>query len=292
MNTEVKRFSGILLVLLLVTIISIVSYQFIGEPDDNNDVVTSVRVMTYNIHLTYDFGAQGNINLVELKELIEENDPDIIGLQESEGNRLVSSNQNAVMWLAHKLKMHYYYGAPTSEGIWGVALLSRWKIQDPVVEYLPSEDALQRIAVVANIAVPDPFGTVNVIVTHLDFQDNVTQMAQVSRILDLTVPMDRAIIMGDFNTVIAQDKGKSVTEDPSYQLLNTVFTDAWVVSGGTLDEVTSYYFDETDDYNVTNSRIDYIFLVGGLSVEPGSHLVLGSKSISDHRAIQVEIKAE
>ncbi|MHA2091436.1 MAG: endonuclease/exonuclease/phosphatase family protein, partial [Candidatus Kariarchaeaceae archaeon] len=248
MNTEVKRFSGILLVLLLVTIISIVSYQFIGEPDDNNDVVTSVRVMTYNIHLTYDFGAQGNINLVELKELIEENDPDIIGLQESEGNRLVSSNQNAVMWLAHKLKMHYYYGAPTSEGIWGVALLSRWKIQDPVVEYLPSEDALQRIAVVANIAVPDPFGTVNVIVTHLDFQDNVTQMAQVSRILDLTVPMDRAIIMGDFNTVIAQDKGKSVTEDPSYQLLNTVFTDAWVVSGGTLDEVTSYYFDETDDY--------------------------------------------
>ncbi len=291
MNKESKIFTGILLGLLLITILSISLFQLTGKPDPDDSPVDSIKVMTYNIHLAYDFGTQGQYNLVELKELIEDNDPDIIGLQESEGNRAVSSNQNAIMWLAHQLEMYYYYGPPTSDGVWGVSLLSRWKIESPKVENLPSKDSLQRVAVLAEIRVPAPFGPIDIVVTHLDFQKKEVQLAQIEKIIDLTSAMDRAIIMGDFNTVIAQDEdGVALAEDLAFQLLNNSFDDAWYLSGGAFDEMTSYYFDETDDYDVDNSRIDYIWLKGNnLFPVLNSHKVLGTKSISDHRAIFVEI---
>ena len=78
-------------------------------------------------------------------------------------------------------------------------------------------------------------------------------------------------------------------QDPSYRLLNDTFDDAWVSSGGSFSELSSYYFDESDIYDISNSRIDYVWLYGTLFVVPNSHLALGSKSISDHRGISVEI---
>ncbi|MHA2252955.1 MAG: endonuclease/exonuclease/phosphatase family protein [Candidatus Kariarchaeaceae archaeon] len=297
MNKETKIYGGLLLGLLLITVISTLSYDLLGQPDDPEDSVTSVRIMTYNIHLTYDYGAGGQYNLQKLKDLIEDNNADIIGLQESEGNRLISSNQNAIMWLAHQLGMYYYYGAPTSDGIWGVSLLSRWEIEDPSIEKLSSEDALQRIAVVAKIKVPQPFGTLDVIVTHLDFQEKETQIKQTEEVIALTSSMDRIVIMGDFNTVIGQYKeDKTLEEDDTYQLLNDTFVDAWVVAGGPFDENTSFYFEEAfepedDEFELSNTRIDYIWLKGSLSPlnNDESPLVLGDKDTSDHRAILIEI---
>lgn len=290
MKSDNKVYSGILILALLITMFSIVGYQYFGEPNNNDEVVTSIKVMTYNIHLGYDYGARGNINLEKIVELIEDSEVDIIGFQESDMNRLITSNQNGIMWLAHKLKMHYYYGAPTSEGIWGVSLLSRWEIVDPTYYKLPSDETLQRIVVAVKINVPQPFGSVDVLVTHLDFESSNIQLKQIQRIIDIATIKPRAIIMGDFNTVIAQDQeGKTLDQDPSYRLLNETFDDAWVLSGGSFSELSSFYFDESDIYDVSNSRIDYIWLHGTLSVVPNSHLAKGSKSISDHRAIIVEI---
>ncbi|MFV2016182.1 MAG: endonuclease/exonuclease/phosphatase family protein, partial [Candidatus Heimdallarchaeota archaeon] len=277
MKLDTKVYSVILIIVLLITIFSILGYQYYGEPDNNDGPVSSIRVMSYNIHLGYDYGARGNINLEKIAELIKENRIDIIGFQESDTNRLASSNQNGMMWLAHKLKMYYYYGAPTSEGIWGVSLLSRWEIEDPAYYKLPSDGALQRIAVVVKINVPQPFSSVDVLVTHLDFKSSEIQLKQIQKIIDIATEKPRAIIMGDFNTVIAQDQeGKTLDQDPSYKLLNDTFDDAWVLSGGSFSELSSYYFDESDIYDISNSRIDYVWLYGTLSVVPNSHLALGS----------------
>ncbi|OLS27998.1 MAG: hypothetical protein HeimC2_09010 [Candidatus Heimdallarchaeota archaeon LC_2] len=290
MKVDHKVYSIILIISLLITVFSILGYQYLGEPNNKDEPVNSIKVMTYNIHLSYDYGAGGNINLEKIAELIEDNEVDIIGFQESDTNRLISSNQNSIMWLSHKLKMYYYYGAPTSEGIWGVSLLSRWEIEDPTYHKLPSDETLQRITLVCKINIPEPFGSIDVLVTHLDFESSEIQLKQIEKIIDIVGERPRSIILGDFNTVIAQDQeGKTLDQDPSYKLLNDTFEDAWVSSGGSFSELTSYYFDESDVYDVSNTRIDYIWLHGTLSVVPNSHLVLGSKSISDHRAIIVEI---
>jgi len=281
-----KQQSTILLIIILT--IGLAFYQ--SYRPSHTESVDTIKVMTYNVHLFTDMGSSGQNNLVEIAQLIKDAGADIIGLQESEGSRMASSNQYGVKWLADELNMYYYFGPSTHLGVWGVSLLSRWEILNPRVELLPSEGTLQRVAIVAEIDIPSPFGKISVIVTHLSFDLQEVQLAQAEKIVELAKNNDKTIAMGDFNTVIAQLDGKSINDDPTFVLLNNSLVDSWVESGGAADENTSFHFSEAEP-DINNTRIDYIWYLGDFTVIIGNHQVLGDESVSDHRAILVEFTA-
>lgn len=251
----------------------------------------SIKVMTYNIHLLYSNTpeTQGNYILNELRDLIEESEAGIIGLQESDTSRVVAGNQHGVKWLANQLDMYYYFGADTQDESWGVSLLSKWEITGAQAISLPSENALQRVAVVATVNIPEPFGPVDVLVTHLTYQSVEDQADQIAKIIDLSDEFDnRFMVMGDFNLVLNQEAGSTLETDPSFLVLNNTYTDGWIAAGGAFDEFTSYYF--ADEVELANSRIDYIWLSDGWDVVENSAQILGDESLSDHRAVLIEIK--
>lgn len=280
---KISIFMRFILVISLLSLISVGSYELLGKVDEK-DNVSSINVMTYNVHLFYDEGVRGNINLENIKTLIENSGADIIALQESDGNRMATMNQNGLKWLANSLNMDYHYGANTKDGIWGVSILSRWEITKIEVAYLPSAEALQRIAVIATITVPS-IGEVNVLATHLTYQSAADQLSQIKEIIKLTSGKN-FIIMGDFNTVIAQEAGDTLLEDEGFQLLNDTFADGWVLAGGTDDVTTSYPF---ADQGIENSRIDYIWLLGDWIAVEDTAKIFGEKTDSDHRAIMIEV---
>ncbi|MHA2503388.1 MAG: endonuclease/exonuclease/phosphatase family protein, partial [Candidatus Kariarchaeaceae archaeon] len=152
---------------------------------------------------------------------------------------------------------------------------------------LPSEEALNRVAIVVTLDLGDQL--ITVINTHLTFQSPSDQLGQVDSIIaitdDLTTPY---IVMGDFNTVLAQseESPRDITEDPSYIALTEAYRDGYVEAGGAADETTSYFFESE---GLANARIDYIWLSSEWTVGASSAQVLGDESISDHRAIAIVV---
>ncbi|MCY3410431.1 MAG: endonuclease/exonuclease/phosphatase family protein [Candidatus Heimdallarchaeota archaeon] len=272
-----------LMVLSLISISSILIYDLAGSIDDPVDV-NSIRVLNYNIHLYYDEGTRGHDNLVQVRDILRDSGADIIALQESDGNRMTSMNQHGVKWLANSLKMQYVYGSDTKDDVWGVSILSKWEILSHEVVFLPSEDALQRIAVIATIDVPG-IGNTNILATHLTFQSESDQLAQINKILELTTTGEY-ILCGDFNTIIAQEKGLDLTDDEGFNLLNSTYKDGWVLAGGDPSAFTSYYFKDLVD----NARIDYIWLTDGWNAISNTAVIYGDETVSDHRGISIDVE--
>ena len=93
-----------------------------------NGGTETITVMTYNIHQGY--GMDGLLDPWEILNSIREVNPDILVLQESETNRLTSMNVDILNWLAYKLEMYVYSGPSTGEQIYGLALLSKYEINE------------------------------------------------------------------------------------------------------------------------------------------------------------------
>jgi endonuclease/exonuclease/phosphatase family metal-dependent hydrolase len=245
--------------------------------------------MSYNTHLFFTEGTRGENNLVEVRDLISDSGASIIGLQESEGNRMVSSNQQGVKWLANELGMHYYNGPDSKDDVWGVSLLSEYPILSQKTVLLPSENALNRVVIVGKLDLPQNYADITVLVTHLSFQSPNDQLNQIESIIDITNDINGPfILMGDFNLVLAQQLDNlPLEQDPSFITLNGTYRDGWIEAGGSFDESTSYPF--LDDPTVDNSRIDYIWLSPEWTVVTSSAQIHGNRDVSDHRAIEIEI---
>src|SRR5699024_6204784 len=95
-----------------------------------------LKIMTYNIQQGFD--AEGNKNLDGQLQVIRDVDPDILGLQESDTARVANGNVDAVRYFADHLHMYSYYGPSTTTGTFGIALLSKYPIEDPKTFFMYS----------------------------------------------------------------------------------------------------------------------------------------------------------
>jgi endonuclease/exonuclease/phosphatase family metal-dependent hydrolase len=84
-----------------------------------------VRIMTYNLH--NGFNTKGKLDIEEIAQVIENNNPDIVALQEVSRGWVVSGRVDMLTWLSHRLHMPYVFG-PTADPFWGNAILSRYPI--------------------------------------------------------------------------------------------------------------------------------------------------------------------
>lgn len=231
------------------------------RPSPPVEAQASLRVLTYNIQQGYD--AEGQKSETELLELLKQVDADVIGLQESDTARISGSNADLVRYLADGLNLYSYYGPKTVTGTFGIAILSKYPLQNPRTFYLYSLGE-QTAAIQAEIDAAS--ATWQVFVTHLGNGGPIEQQENVLQAVDELEPV---ILMGDFNF-------RPDTEQ--YGLTTSVLDDAWLVK----------WPDGTDDtgYNPAR-RIDHIFVSRGVQVLDARHLT-GPES--DHPGVLIMVQ--
>jgi endonuclease/exonuclease/phosphatase family metal-dependent hydrolase len=223
----------------------------------------SLRVLTYNIQQGYSAGGQKEIG--GQLDLIRRVDPDILGLQESDTNRIAGGNTDVVRYFANKLALYSYYGPKTITGTFGIALLSKYPIKEPRTYFLYSVGE-QTAAIAARVTTGER--TFNVFVTHLG---NGGPLIQQQQFLETVQRAPDVIAMGDFNF-------RPDTEQ--YRLTTGLLADAWLLR----------WPQGVDDRGMKpTDRIDHFFISPNMTVLDIRYL---PDPASDHPAVYMDIKSK
>ena len=215
--------------------------------------VTSLTVMAYNIQQGNSEDGQRNFD--GQLDVVRSADPDLVGLVESDTNRIANGNADVVRYLADRLDMYSYYGPKTVAGTFGVALLSKYPIEDARTVYHYSARE-QEATIEAQITAGGR--TFHVYVTHLASEDRDENLAQMVEIVALMQGMvqgvENVVLLGDFNFR---------PDTPQYQLATEVLHDSWLLRwpGGAADQGID-----------PARRIDHIFVSPGTQVAESRYL--------------------
>ena len=173
---------------------------------------TSLKIITYNIQQGYN--KAGVKAFAQQLELFREVDADLIGLQESDTARIAGGNADIVQYFADNLDMYAYYGPKTVTGTFGIALLSKYPIDQPRTAFMHSIGE-QTAMIQAQIQAGEQ--TFNVFVTHLGNGGPIVQQEAVMKIVK---DQNHVILMGDFNFRPDTDQ---------YRLTTDVLFDSWLL---------------------------------------------------------------
>jgi endonuclease/exonuclease/phosphatase family metal-dependent hydrolase len=203
----------------------------------------ALRVMTYNIHVGV--GMDKKLDLQRIAEVIKNEHPDFVGLQEVDRGVKRTEGRDEIAELAKTTSMNYAFAhnLDYQGGQYGVAILSRFpiaRIDHRKYENLREAERRGMIRIEADIGGK----TINFVTTHLDYQHDdgrLFEAEQMKKFLqDVKGPL---IVVGDFN------------DEPSgaaYKLMRNGFEDAWLQSRAKKPGL-SYPADKP------TKRIDYIF---------------------------------
>jgi endonuclease/exonuclease/phosphatase family metal-dependent hydrolase len=237
-------------------LISIVgAYISLPRPMEAPLDLDTFTVLTYNIQQGY--SEEGMWNFDGQLALVQRVDPDIIGLQESDTNRIAGGNKDVVGYFANKLDMHQYYGPSPVTGTFGIALLSKYPIQAPKTYFVYSVG--EQVAVIeAQITINEK--TYNVYVNHLGNGGPIIQQEQ---FLEIVSGKRNIIAIGDYNFRPKTDQ---------YRITMEALEDAFDLSPVMRVE------DEFD----TEDRIDHIFVSPEIQIEKATYII---SNASDHPAM-------
>jgi endonuclease/exonuclease/phosphatase family metal-dependent hydrolase len=218
-----------------------------------------LRVITYNIQQGY--SAAGDRNYAGQLALLHSLDPDIVGLEESDVARFSGGNADVVRTISEGLGMNVYYGPRTVTGTFGIALLSRYPLENPHTFFMYSSGE-QTAAIQAQITVNGKRYTI--LVTHLGNGGPIIQQQQV---LSRLAGQANVIAMGDFNFEPATEQ---------YNLTLQTLQDAWVQVGSPLPATLD-----------PRKLIDHFFVSPGTPVSLVRYV---DAPVSDHPLLMMEIK--
>lgn len=185
-----------------------------GGPNDPKDeeqvILASVKVMTYNIHHCNPPSTPGVIDIDAIVRVIRAENPDLVALQEVDVNTERSGPYDQAAEIAQKLGMYHFFGKAIDYqgGAYGVAILSKYRLYATTMQRLPMETGGEaRVMAVASLKLPDSTA-IRFATTHLDAQsDPANRIAQMERIVgiaeDELLPF---IIGGDFNAEPGSDE--------------------------------------------------------------------------------------
>jgi len=171
---------------------------------------TSIKILTYNIHKGF---SSSNLRFIlhAIKESLREVNPDIVFLQEIQGERQISRkrfddwhNNNQFEFLAESVWQHHAYGknAVYKSGHHGNAILSKY----PFVEWENIDVSIMRSAsrslLHGIIQLPGSEKKLHIVCVHLGLfeKERERQIKTLSQRIKSHVPDDEALIIaGDFN---------------------------------------------------------------------------------------------
>jgi len=203
----------------------------------------TLRVMTYNIHVGV--GMDKKLDLKRIAAVINQEHPDVVGLQEVDRGVKRTQQIDEMVELAKLTRMEYAfaYNLDYQGGHYGVAVLSRFPIMAiDHRRYGNTREKERRGLIRVELKVNNRI--VHFVTTHLDYQyedGRVYETRQLLQALDgIKGPL---IVVGDFNDLPGSETHRMMTEK---------FRDAWTESGAS-SEGLSYPADKPA------KRIDYIF---------------------------------
>lgn len=280
-------FNRILLSLLGIALISVLFAGCFSGAQVNNSTVL-FKVMTYNIH--HAEGADGKLDLLRIAGVIERADCDIVGLQEVDNNFSSRSEFfDQIKWLAKKLEMHYVFAPAISNEtdglpqLYGNAILSKNPIIESETYKLYSPPGYeQRVCLKAIVRIGA--GNYTFMVTHLDHKRTLVRVRQVNDIIKVIPdPLERTVLMGDFNCRASESTDISLVKEPLATILEK-FTDSVVLAKTPPNESFKGV-----------GRIDYIFVSPDLSKSLLNYEVIKDDITvfaSDHLPVTVEIQGQ
>lgn len=260
---------------LLVSFLFSLSTGFVGGIAPSAD---TIKVMAYNIHHCNPPSEPGRINVDTIAQVIKQENPDLVALQEVDVHTNRSGKElDQAKQLAELTGMHYYFKKAINNdgGEYGVAILSRWPIQDTASIHLPiAPDVRYEPRVVALATVTLPSGRiVQFASTHLDLTEE-TRVLQAKEIVSrLGAGADVLVIGGDFN---ARPGSKSI------QALEASFQSS-------CPPADCPYTIPVDEPQAT---IDYLFYRKSTTITVLNHHVVSERYASDHLPIVATLRVE
>lgn len=230
-----------------------------------------IRVMSYNLHQGFD--VNGTLGLEALAQVIENQNPSIVALQEVSRGWVIDGSVDMLVWMSQRLEMPYAWG-PAGDSVWGNAVLSRLPIINSSNEFMPNNDDILLNRAFLTVTVDLGGGkTLDVIATHLHAGNEDS---------DLRVPQTEAILThwsGGANTVVMGDLNAHAEHPEMLSLFDSGFVDAFVASGSSGSGFTS-------EADTPWQRIDYILTTPDLSVR---EFEISESLASDHFAVSTTL---
>ncbi|MFR3483159.1 MAG: endonuclease/exonuclease/phosphatase family protein [Clostridia bacterium] len=232
-----------------------------------------LRVMTYNIASGHNYEEDRRQDLAFAQGVIEQYQPDIVGLNEVQENSRVSQYTSQTQILAKGLEMYGYFGPalPMNDGLYGNAMLSKFAastevipIPDPEVK---NEDTYYetRCLMKNEIQLEQK---ITVLVTHFGLARQ-ERKCRGDGDEDLRGSKDLWSLMGDFN---------ALPHDDVIAPLFTVLKDTALI---TEDPLLSWPSDRPD------RKIDHILVSPQIQVH---HVFVPVTRASDHRPYIADIE--
>jgi endonuclease/exonuclease/phosphatase family metal-dependent hydrolase len=168
----------------------------------------TIRVLTYNIR--HGEGRDGRIALARIAEVMKKVRPDLVALQEVDRGTERSGGVDQLAELASTMGMHAEFGQALEfeGGAYGVAVLSRWPLESPDNQALPSsEEREPRTALSVRLRLGDQGPRLRFTSTHLDSGRNSDRLAQARYLADLLQGggAEPSVLAGDFNDRMGTD---------------------------------------------------------------------------------------
>lgn len=229
--------------------------------------------MTYNIHVG--IGMDKKLDLPRIAAVINEQKPDLIGLQEVDRGVTRTQRIDEISELAKLTKMNYdfAFNLRYQGGAYGVAILSRFPIRAMEHRLYHNLREAERRGFIRGEVLVDGV-PLNFVTTHLDYQFDDGRLFETEQLLsaleDVSGPL---IVVGDFN---------DVPSGSAYKLMRGSFNDAWTEIKQN-DEGFSYPADKPA------KRIDYIFSRSSDGIRARRAWIVNTLA-SDHVPVVAELE--
>jgi endonuclease/exonuclease/phosphatase family metal-dependent hydrolase len=240
---------------------------------NERDQKSSLRVVSYNIK--HGAGMDGSVDLPRTAQVLQQLNPDFVGLQEVDLAAKRSGNVNQANALADMLKMHPSFGSfmDYQGGRYGMAILSKHPIVNVESLRLP-KGGEPRVALIVEVRLPNQ-QTMLVVNVHFDWVRNDDARYAQAQVLAKRLATEKKpfLLLGDFNDV------------PESRTLR-------------LFESLAHRTEKPADNRMTFSstkpamEIDFIFCAPKSSWAIKHVEVIGETMASDHRPVFAEMLLE
>ncbi|KAH8904510.1 hypothetical protein BR93DRAFT_939606 [Coniochaeta sp. PMI_546] len=182
------------------------------KPYHGEDRVVTAGIWTIHFSLDNDMWSSER----RMRDLIKEMELDVVGLLESDLQRIIMGNRDTTQFLAEDLGMYVDYGPGPNKHTWGAALLSKFPIVNSTHHLLPSPVGELAPAIHATL---DVYGTlVDVFVFHSgqeeDPEDRRLQSEYLAKLMGSTTRPSFLLsylvtkpLEGNYNTYVSETSG-------------------------------------------------------------------------------------
>ena len=228
----------------------------------------TIRVLAYNIH--HGEGMDSVLDLERIAALIRSSDPDLVALQEIDSATTRTGGVDQAAELARLTGLESRYGRfmPYRGGAYGMAVLSRWPIEETAHLRLPDGEE-PRSALSVTVRSPTSGERLRFVSVHL-YRTEDERMAQ-------AVTLDSLLSGSALPTILAGDFN-STPESP----VMTRLAESWTVVEKGEDRFTFASYDPVRE-------IDFVLLRPRDRFTVSSQRLLDEPVASDHRPVLVDL---